>query len=201
MLKSLKNNMMKSILTLSGLATLSTFVAAPVFANDALAGHSSVHHSTVIASPQLTKTYSVGLNKTEIVRLPVSASAILVGNPAVADVSIHSADTFFVIGRSYGETNIIILDKLGHTILDANIQVNNALPRNGVRVFYGGSQRETYNCTPNCTAAPVLGDTPEFIAANSAASSEIVNTIALGTPSSSLGPDDLNAANADVIGN
>ena len=201
MLNALKNNMMKSILALSSLAALSTFVAAPAFANDALAGHASAHHSAVIAPPQLTKTYSVGLNKTEIVRLPVSASAILVGNPAVADVSIHSADTFFVIGRSYGETNIIILDKLGHTILDANIQVTNALPRNGIRVFYGGSQRETYNCTPNCTAAPVLGDTPEFIAANSAAASEIVNTIALGTPSNSISENDLNASNLDVIGN
>ena len=198
--------MMKSILTLSAVATLSTFLAAPVLANDALVGYNSANYSTTyhpaaIAPPPLNQTYSVGLNKTEIVRLPVAASAILVGNPAVADVSIHSADTFFVVGRSYGETNVIILDKLGHTILDANIQVNNKLPRNGIRVFYGANQRETYNCAPHCTAAPVLGDTPEFIAANSAGSSEIVNTIALGSSSSSLNADAINGANLDVIGN
>lgn len=152
--------------------------AAPIGATDLFTGQS---HNVIHQVPApLSNTYSVGLNKTEIVRLPVSASAVLVGNPEIADVSIHSADTIFVIGRSYGETNIVVLDKAGHTILDANIQVKNALPRNGVRVFYGSSDRETYSCSPYCAAAPVLGDSPAFIGANSAASRNINNTIALG---------------------
>lgn len=135
----------------------------------------------------LSQTYTVGLNKTEIVRLPTPASAILVGNPAIADVSIHSSDTIFVIGRSYGETNILILDTAGNTVLDADIQVNNVLPRNGVRVFYGSNDRETYNCTPYCAAAPVLGDTPGFIGQNSGVGGDIDNTIALGTTGTNSG--------------
>ncbi|MEP6343871.1 MAG: pilus assembly protein N-terminal domain-containing protein [Maricaulaceae bacterium] len=184
----MKNNTMKSILTIATLA-ISTSMATPVMANDILAGPvAGPHH--IIAPPQIKKTYSVGLNKTEVVRLPVAASAILVGNPNVADVSIHSANTFFVVGRSYGETNILILDTQGHTILDANVQVSNILPRNGIRVFYGGNERETYNCTPNCTAAPVLGDNPAFIAANSAGAPAINNTIALGSTASSSNSND-----------
>ena len=40
--------------------------------------------------------YSVDLNKTEIVRLPENAGAVVIGNPNIADVSIHSANTLFV---------------------------------------------------------------------------------------------------------
>jgi len=171
-----------SLLTLTGLATFSLSASA----SDVLTGQ---HHSVSAHVPvPINNTYSVGLNKTEIVRLPGPASAVLVGNPAIADVSIHSADTIFVVGRSYGETNIVILDANGHTVIDANIQVSNVLPRNGVRIFYGGQERETFNCTPYCAAAPVLGDTPQFIGANSAAGGNITNTLALGVPNTSVSP-------------
>jgi len=162
-------------------------MATPALANDVFAG--SYH--PVAAPVPTAQTYTVGLNKTEVVRLPSPASAVLVGNPAIADVSIHSSDTIFVIGRSYGETNILILDNQGQTILDADIQVNNVLSRNGVRVFYGSNERETFNCTPYCAAAPILGDTPGFIGRNSGANGQINNTIALGgtsAPSDGIRP-------------
>jgi len=169
---------LKSVVSILAVASATT--AAPsVFATDVLSGQ---HHvvSQQVPTP-LNNTYSVGLNKTEIVRLPSAASAVLIGNPEIADVSIHSADTIFVIGRSYGETNIVVLDTNGHTVINANIQVNNVLPRNGVRVFYGSTDRETFNCTPYCAASPVLGDSPQFIGSNSAAGGGgINNTLALG---------------------
>ena len=55
-------------------------------------------------------TYSVDLNKTEIVRLPENAGAVVIGNPSIADVTVHSANTLFVVGRGYGETNLIVLN-------------------------------------------------------------------------------------------
>ena len=45
--------------------------------------------------------YSVELNKTEVVYLPASAGAVVIGNPEIADVSIHSANTIFVVGRGF----------------------------------------------------------------------------------------------------
>jgi len=170
-----------SLLTFTGLAAFSFSASA----SDILSGQ----HHAVSAHVPVSNTYSVGLNKTEIVRLPGPASAVLIGNPAIADVSIHSADTIFVIGRSYGETNLVVLDVNGHTVIDADIQVNNVLPRNGVRIYYGGQERETFNCTPYCAAAPVLGDTPGFIGANSAgAGGGITNTLALGVPNTPASP-------------
>jgi len=127
--------------------------------------------ATVTSSPALgqyntTNDYSIELNKTEVVRLPKAASAILVGNPDIADVSVHSLDTIFVVGRGYGQTNLIILDQQGNTMLEADLNVVNTLPEHGVRLF-NAKERETYSCIPYCQPSPVLGDQPSFISNNS----------------------------------
>jgi len=111
--------------------------------------------------------YRIDLNKTQIVRLPASAGSIVIGNPAIADVTVHSPTTLFVVGRGYGETNLVILDRDGRTMMDANVQVTAVTPTNGVRLFNAKS-RETYSCSPYCQPSPVLGDDAGFIGANSA---------------------------------
>lgn len=111
------------------------------------------------------QSYKVELNKTEIVRLPGAASSIIIGNPKIADVTVQSSDLIFVVGRGYGETNLIILDSQGNTMMNADLQVVNTLPRNGVRL-YNGKSRETYSCIPYCGPSPVLGDNKGFIGNN-----------------------------------
>jgi len=121
--------------------------------------------STQAISQVVAETYSVELNKTQIMRLPRAASAILIGNPDIADVSVHSVDTLFIVGRGYGQTNLIILDRNGETMLEKDLNVVNTLPRQGVRLFNANS-RQTYSCIPNCQPSPVLGDSPGFIGSN-----------------------------------
>ena len=130
------------------------------------------------------EVYKVELNKTEIVRLPGAASSIIVGNPKIADVSVQSVDTIFVVGRGYGETNLIVLDANGNTMMDTSLQVVNTLSSHGVRL-YNAKSRETYSCIPYCGPSPVLGDDPEFINGNTSQERELDATIAnAGTPQS-----------------
>lgn len=142
--------------------------------------------------------YSVELNKTEVVYLPANAGAVVIGNPEIADVSVHSANTIFVVGRGYGETNLVVLNAAGHKIMDADIQVVNNLPSHGVRL-YNGKERETYSCVPYCQPAPVLGDSQQFIGSNQGSSTAINNNVASGTPStfggSGLQPSSLSGGN------
>lgn len=121
-----------------------------------------------IASPASAgePIYRIDLNKTQIVRLPAQAGSIIIGNADIADVTIHSPTTIFVVGRGFGETNLVILDRDGHTMMDANVQVTSVTPTNGVRLFNAKS-RETYTCSPYCQPSPVLGDEAGFIGANS----------------------------------
>jgi len=111
-------------------------------------------------------TYSVELNKTQILRLSQPASSVLIGNPDIADVTVHSLDTLFVVGRGFGETNLIVLGQNGHEILDGDVTVTHNLPDHGVRL-YNAKSRETYSCLPYCQPSPILGDDPAFIGGNS----------------------------------
>lgn len=109
--------------------------------------------------------YQIDLNKTQILRLPADAGAIVVGNPSIADVTVHSANILMVVGRGFGETNLVILDKSGETMLDADLQVTSVTSSHGVRIFNGKS-RESYTCVPFCQPSPVLGDNGAFVGAN-----------------------------------
>jgi hypothetical protein len=146
-------------------------------------------------------SYTVELNKTEIVRLPSAATSIIVGNPKIADVTVQSSDLIFVVGRGYGETNLIILDSQGNTMMNADLQVVNTLPHQGVRL-YNGKNRETYSCIPFCGPSPVLGDDRGFISANTSSERNLTSFPAFNAASSA--PDNttapaggpLNASNA-----
>lgn len=128
--------------------------------------------------------YKVELNKTELLRLPGPATSIIIGNPKIADVTVQASDLLFVIGRGYGETNLIILDDKGEIMLDANLQVVNTLPEQGVRL-YNGSSRQTYSCLPFCGPSPVLGDSPDFISTNSGEEKIIGTLTAFGSSNQS----------------
>lgn len=151
----------KNILIGTGL-----FVSASSFAMASQAGNFS-------------GAYSVELNKTEIVRLSEPAAAVSIGNPKIADVSVHSADTIFVLGRGYGQTNLIVLNGSGETILDADIQVTAPVSTGNVRL-YSGRDRETYSCAPNCLPSPVLGDSVDFVVTNTPETREISSTVISG---------------------
>lgn len=130
------------------------------------------------------QTYKVELNKTEIVRLPGAAASIIIGNPSIADVTVQSSDLIFVVGRGYGETNLIILDGNGNTMMDADVQVVNSLPAHGVRL-YNGTSRQTYSCIPYCGPSPVLGDSTEYIGENTAEAEELTSFTAFNSSSAS----------------
>jgi hypothetical protein len=136
------------------------------------------------ADPVNGQTYAVELNKTEVVRLPMAASAVVIGNPSIADVSVHAADTLFVVGRGYGETNLIVLGPDGSTMMDADIQVLQKASTHGVRVF-NRSSRQSYNCAPQCQPSPVLGDDPTFIGNFTASEAPIQSSEAFAATSGS----------------
>jgi len=120
-------------------------------------------------------TYSIELNKTELLRLSEPASAIIIGNPKIADISVHASDTLFVLGRGY--------DARGETIINADIQVVSPASAGNVRLF-SGQERATYSCVPNCLPAPVIGDSVEFIVLNTPDTPQI-NTTTIAVPTAS----------------
>ena len=81
---------------------------------------------------------------------------MIIGNPFIADVSMHDHFTVVVTGKSYGSTNLVILDDKGEPIIDEVIIVR-ASEDNVVSVTRN-ALRQTYSCSPVCEPTLRLGD-------------------------------------------
>src|SRR3972149_3054878 len=53
------------------------------------------------------------VDQATLVRLDRPAAEIVVGNPSIADVSVESGKVLVVTGKSFGETNLIVMDADG----------------------------------------------------------------------------------------
>ena len=53
----------------------------------------------------------------------------MVGNPSIADVSVQSGKVLVVTGKSYGETNLIVMDADGKVVANRKLIVQD--PRAG----------------------------------------------------------------------
>lgn len=113
-----------------------------------------------------THPVSVEVDRPHILKLPRAASAVVVGDPQVADVAVHTTDTLLVLGRSYGTTRLIAMDAAGRVIAEQDIVVGEHTPQTTLRVYQGTEGRESYHCAPRCLAAPSLGDAARFRAVN-----------------------------------
>jgi pilus assembly protein CpaC len=65
----------------------------------------------------------MGLNKTAVIRLPVAAKDVLVGNPAVVDAVVRTKTTAYLFAKANGQTNIFFFDEAGRQILNLDIEV------------------------------------------------------------------------------
>ena len=103
------------------------------------------------------------VDQATLVRLDRPASEIVVGNPSIADVSVQSGKVLVVTGKSFGETNLFVMDADGKVIANRGLIVQE--PRTGFVTMYKGDARQTLHCAPNCTPPLVIGDNPDYFEA------------------------------------
>jgi hypothetical protein len=118
------------------------------------------------ASPSLaasTDIIEVLIDQASLVKLDRAAAEIVVGNPSIADVSVQSGKVLVVTGKSFGESNLIVLDGDGKVIISKRLIVTE--PRTGFVTVYRGPERQTLHCAPYCTPSLVIGDSPDYFEA------------------------------------
>ncbi|WP_275790990.1 pilus assembly protein N-terminal domain-containing protein [Pararhizobium gei] len=91
---------------------------------------------------------SVYMNHARVLKLDRPVSKIIIGNSEVADATVADSKTIVLTGRSFGTTNLVILDADGNAIVDERILVS-IDEGNTVRVFRQ-TVRSVLSCTPNC---------------------------------------------------
>ena len=89
------------------------------------------------------------IDEATLVRLDRPAAEIVVGNPSIADVSVQSGRGLIVTGKSFGETNLIVMDADGKVVVNRTLIVQE--PRTGFVTIYKGASRQTLHCAPHCT--------------------------------------------------
>lgn len=117
---------------------------------------------------------AVNVNMARILRINASASTVIVGNPGIADVLIQDPQTLVLTGKSYGQTNLIVLDSQGQPIADTIIEV--VQMQAGTLTVYQGQSRTSLACAPICQNTVTMGDDPAFSGA-AVASAQIVQSI------------------------
>ena len=122
----------------------------------------SFSNSAVAAAQQEGQAESVLVlvDHAKVVRLPEKAQTVIVGNPAIADVSVQRNGVMVVTGKSFGVTNLIALDATGTLLAESLVRVGAA--SEAVLTVQRGMERESYSCTPVCQPSVQLGDGQKY---------------------------------------
>src|SRR5215217_2677879 len=103
---------------------------------------------------------NVNVNMARILRINAAAATVIIGNPGIADVTIQDPQTLILTGKSYGQTNLIVLDATGNPIADTLIEV--VQMQAGITTVYQGQLRTTVSCAPVCQPTVALGDDSNY---------------------------------------
>lgn len=104
--------------------------------------------SAAVASDKNDDLIRVFMNHARVLKLDRAVAKVIIGNSDVADATVADSKTIVLTGRSFGTTNLVLLDSTGNAILDERVLVS-IDEGNTVRVFRQ-TDRSVYSCTPNC---------------------------------------------------
>ncbi len=97
------------------------------------------------ADDEMMRVY---MDHARVLKLERPVSKVIVGNSQVADATVADSRTIVLTGRSFGTTNLVLLDADGNAIVDERILVS-IDEGSTVRVFRR-TERSVLSCTPNC---------------------------------------------------
>jgi Flp pilus assembly secretin CpaC len=103
----------------------------------------------VAAASAQAQSLNVEIDRSSRIGLNGSAASVIVGNPAIADVTVVDANTLFVTGKGYGVTEIVAVDAIGRTLFQGEIVVTGG-STGSVRVWRGAQATELA-CAASCS--------------------------------------------------
>ncbi len=110
---------------------------------------------SALAGPAFA-TVSVRLDQNTLMELRAPAGTVLIGDPSVVDVSLITPKRIAILGKGYGQTNVIITDRTGRVIFQQEVEVSR-VSANRVSV-YRGALVANFTCAPTCERTPTPGE-------------------------------------------
>jgi hypothetical protein len=111
-----------------------------------------------LAVPAQAADLEIKLDRAQVFNIPVESKTLIIGNPAIADVSIVQPGLMVITGKAFGLTNLVSLDKEGHQIANSMLRVS--APSEQMVTVTRGTNRETLHCPEGgvCADTIMLGD-------------------------------------------
>lgn len=133
----------------------STLLAA---SSIAVAAHSAPKHSVKHADDGLT----VPMDEARMLTFTQSITTLFVGNTTIADVTIIDSHHAYLLGKTFGATNMIGLDANNRQVMNAQINVTNRVV--GSVTLNRGVDTFNYSCTRlHCETSPKPGDPSAYV--------------------------------------
>lgn len=103
------------------------------------------------------ESIAVPMDEVRTITFDRPVATVYVGNPAVADIQMIDPTHAFILGKSFGATNLLALDGKGDEIANQHVTV---LDRGDAIVTLNrGASQVTYACaSARCESAPMPGD-------------------------------------------
>lgn len=78
-----------------------------------------------MADASVGPTMNLTIGKSTLLRMPSAVTRISLGNPGVADVTLITPTELYLLGKTYGSTNLIVWRKgAGPTAIDVNVNID-----------------------------------------------------------------------------
>lgn len=110
-----------------------------------------------------SSSLSVEIDQAQRVQLRGPAGSVIVGNPAIADVTVVDSNTLYITGKGYGVTEIVAVDAIGRTVFQSQVVVTAGSGAGRVRVWRAGQATEmacASSCSPSVRSSGSEAPTP-----------------------------------------
>lgn len=104
----------------------------------------------------LDASFDVAVDRASVMRAPEGTQTIIIGNPLIADASSQRNGVLVITGKSFGTTNLMLLDATGAVLAETLINVRR--PTDNTVVVQKGLKRESFACNPRCEPVLSIGD-------------------------------------------
>jgi len=111
----------------------------------------------IIAYPAHADGVAIAMDEVRTITFPKPVATVYVGNPSIADINMIDSRHAFILGKGYGNTNIVALDHAGDQVSNTHVSV--MVRQDSTVTLQRGVSRLTYSCTAShCEATPEPGD-------------------------------------------
>jgi Flp pilus assembly secretin CpaC len=109
------------------------------------------------AGEAVARDITLPMDEVRIVTFPAPVATVYVGNPSIADITVIDSRRVFLLGKSFGTTNIVALDSKGNATMSQRVTVYGR--PGGTVTLHRGAAQFTFACAQTrCEAVPVQGD-------------------------------------------